>query len=467
MWGENAGNLDICFPMSNSNEPPKASQRIDILSRTIVALLIGILIGAVISLTGLSALEDHVMEMIIGFVGLIVIVAALAFFLVLNKEKILHKLFGVSDTDLSDVKDNAQQLFIHAWNRQFPEAMSHFDAVFTKVFAWYSWMSFRRWILTVFQMLFVGFGGILGTMLLYNQNKLLTQQNVLLQSQNYRLDQQTYLQEADRRSSLIFLMGNLLDAMDRELKNDVGRPGIRDLSPQIIGRVVALSKSLRPYRYLESDSLVSRELSPERGQLLVSIVNSQIDQSTLRRIFQFSDFSAADLKGAVLSGEYLSGINLSRADLAGATLDETDFSGADLSGADLSNAILARANLKDARFRQSKLVSAYLESANLTQANFYGANLQEANLASAQLIQTHFTGADLSGADLSGAVFPRARFEQTVMDSVVVNEYDWLSRLPGMGADTIRGIPYLQSQYQVDSVQTRMGYLYMLLKRKH
>lgn len=452
--------------MSDTNEDPKISQRLDILSRTIVALLIGILIGAVISLTGLSALEDHVMEMIIGFVVLVLLISAISFILVQNKEKVLHKLFGVSDTDLSDVKDHAHHLFLNAWNRQFPEAKGHFDALFTKVFAWYSWMSFRRWILMVFQMLFVGFGGVLGTMLLYNQNKLLTQQNLLLQNQNYRLDQQTYLQEADRRSSLIFLMGNLLDAMDRELKNDVGQPGVRDLSPQIIGRVVALSKSLRPYRYLESDSLVSRELSPERGQLLVSIVNSQIDKRTLRRIFQFSDFSAADLKGAVLSGEYLSGINLSRADLAGATLDETDLSEADLSGADLSDAIMARAVLKDARFRQSILRRAYLESSNLSQANFYGAQLQEAHLAGANLKQTHFTGADLSGANLSGVVFPRARFEQAKMDSVVVSEYDWLLQLDKMGADTIRGIRYLQHAYRVDSLRTSLGFEYLLLKKQ-
>jgi uncharacterized protein YjbI with pentapeptide repeats len=279
------------------------------------------------------------------------------------------------------------------------------------------------------------------------------------------LDQQTYLQEADRRSSLIFLMGNLLDAVDRELKNDVGQPGVRDLSPQIIGRVVALSKSLRPYRYLESDSLVSRELSPERGQLLVSIVNSQIDKGTLRKIFQFSDFSSADLKGAVLSGEYLNGINLSRADLAGATLDETDFSRANLSGADLSDAILARTVLTDARLRQTNLQRAYLESADLTHANFYGAKLQKANLSGARLAHTHFTGAELSGANLSGAQILKARFEQAELDSVSVLEYDWISRLGAMGSDTIRGLQYLQNHYRMDSVQTSWGYQYLLLKK--
>lgn len=449
----------------NEKDPPKASNTVDIWSRTIVALLIGVLIGAVVSLTGLSTLADHLLPLIIGFVVFVLFMAGVSFMLVQNKEKILHKLFGVSDTDLADVKDNALNLFQNSWKREFPMAKENFDALFSKIFAWYSWMSFRRWILLVFQMLFVGFGGLLGTMLLYNQNKLLTQQNLLLQNQNYRLDQQTYLQEADRRSSLIFLMGNLLDAMDRELKEDIGLPGVRDLSPQIIGRVVALSKSLRPYRYLETDSLISRELSPERGHLLISLVNSQIDNSSLRRIFQYSDFSSADLKDVVLSGEYLSGINLSHADLRGATLDETDLSRADLSGADLSDAVFARANLKEARFRQAIMTNAYLESADLTQANLYGASMRSANLSGAKLRQAHFTNADLSEANFFGATIIRTGFDQSNLDSVKVGEYDWIAQLSAMGQDSVRGLKYLMETYQVDSVRTEHRTQYLLHRR--
>ena len=454
--------------MAEHHEQPseKTSHSVDIWSRTIVALLIGILIGAVISLTGLSTLADHLMPLIVGFVVFVLFMAGVAFLLVQNKEKILHKLFGVSDTDLADVKDNAQYFFINAWNKEFPAAKENFNALFTKVLAWYSWMGFRRWVLTIFQMLFVGFGGLLGTMLLYNQNKLLVQQNQLLQSQNYRLDQQTYLQEADRRSSLIFLMGNLLDAMDQELKSDVGQPGVRDLSPQIIGRVVALSKSLRPYRYLQGDSLVAHEISPERGQLLISIVNSQIDNSSLLRIFQFADFSFADLQDAVLSGEFLSGINLNHSNLIGATLDETDLSRADLSGANLYDAVFARANLREARFRQSNLTNAYFESADLSQANFYGATMRGSNLAGAKLQRTHFTNADLSGSNLFGATLQRTGFDQAILDSTVVGEYEWIARLPATGQDSIRGLNYLTTHYKVDSVQTKLRVQYMLLRKE-
>jgi len=450
----------------NEQQPPKPGISVDIWSRTIVALLIGILVGSVVSLTGLSTLADHLLPLIIGFVVFVLFMAGISFILVQNKEKILHKLFGVSDTDLKDVKDNAQQLFHNAWKKEFPAARENFNAVFNKIFAWYTWMSFRRWILLIFQMLFVGFGGMLGTMLLYNQNKLLTQQNMLLQNQNYRLDQQTYLQEAERRSSLIFLMGNLLDAIDDDLKEDIGQPGVRDLSPQIIGRVVALSKSLRPYRYLESDSLVARELSPERGHLLISLVNSQIDNGSLRRIFQYSDFSFADLKDVVLSGEFLSGINLSHADLRGATLDETDLSRADLSGADLSDAILARANLQEARFRQTLLTNAYFESADLSQANFYGAKMRSANLSGSKLQRTHFTNADLSEANLMGATILRTGFDQTILDSTVVDSMDWLSNLPVVGQDSVRGLNYLIYNYKVDSIRSHSRIRFLLLRKE-
>ena len=248
-------------------------------------------------------------------------------------------------------------------------------------------MSFRRWVVTIFNTLFVSFAGLLGTVLLYNQNKLLTQQNAFIQQQTYRLDQQTYLQEAGRRSSLIFLMGNLLDAIDRELKADIGRPGVRDLSPQIIGQIVALSTSLRPYRHLENDSLVDREISPERGQLLLSLVNSEIDNSALRRIFLSADFSYAELSEAVLAGEYLGGINLREANLSKANLNGANLAGADLNRADLSSAILVGAILSKANLSDTDLREAIIEQTDFRGASLYGTDLRGVDLTTSDWTQ--------------------------------------------------------------------------------
>lgn len=51
------------------------------------------------------------MSLMIGFVVLVLFISAISFIPVQNKEKVLQRLFGVSDTDLTDVKDSAQHLF--------------------------------------------------------------------------------------------------------------------------------------------------------------------------------------------------------------------------------------------------------------------------------------------------------------------------------------------------------------------
>lgn len=177
------------------------------------------------------------------------------------------------------------------------------------------------------------------------QNELVKNQNALIDKQNTRLDQQTYLQEAERRSSLVFLFSNIMDAIDKELKEDVGEKGKRDLSPQLIGRIVALSTRLKPYRYLDGDTLITKPLSPERGQLLVSLVRSNLDSTTLVGVYENADFSHSDLGDMNLSKTYLGGINLSNSDLKSANLVKSNLSGAKLKGINLKYAKLMGSNL--------------------------------------------------------------------------------------------------------------------------
>ena len=453
--------------MKNKKTDDSPTERIDVLSRIIIALVVGMILGVVVSQLGLESLQGQVQNLIFVFIWLILITGVFSFWVVQNKVRLLKRIFGVADTDLSELNKTAQALLFNVVEKEYDLAERNLSILFRKLTAWYSWMNFRRWVIIVFQSLLVGFGGLLGAILLYNQNKLLSQQNELLNQQNTRLDQQTYLQEAERRSSLIFLMSNILDNMDVELKEDLGVPGVRDLSPQLIGRIIALSNSLRPYRYLSGDSLVGREISPERGFLLLSIVSSEIDNRSLRRIYKSADFSFADLKNAVLSGEFLGSINLTAANLDGALLDEADLSGANLSDAELNEAVLARANLREARLRNSKLNKAIIESANLSRANLSGADLRRATLISADLQSANFSNANLSGADISSALLRRAGFERTILDSTKVADFNWQAQIEGMGADSLRGTNYLISKYYVDSVQTKLGWYYMLLQKKN
>ncbi len=198
--------------------------------------------------------------------------------------------------------------------------------------------------------------------LLLRQDSLTQQQIAQVKIQNELLDKQTYLSEADRRSSLNFLLGNLLDQINAELKGI--NSSDRSLSDETIGRIAGLSQSFKPYRYLQVDTLISKPLSPERGQLLIALVNSNLSKETYEKIFESSDFSSAALQGAHLSGSLLSREDFNdvdvlmkylirgiphenevnwraraRAHLRGANLRDADLSNANLSGADLSGAI--------------------------------------------------------------------------------------------------------------------------------
>ena len=257
-----------------------------------------------------------------------------------------------------------------------------------------------------------------------------------LDVQNRRLDQQTYLQEAERRSALVFLFSNVMDAIDKELKDDYGKDSIRNLSPQLIGRIIALSNRLKPYQYLQGDTLIGRPLSPERGQLLVNLVESQLDALTYQSIFKKASFQAADLFGADLSeaylqgadlrgadlseaylrGAYLRGAVLTEADLRRAVLTEADLAEADLSEAvlaeaDLSEAVLIQANLSEADLRRAVLRKAVLSEAFLNGTYLSDAHLQGAYLQGAYLQGAHLQGAHLQGAHLQGAHLQRAHLQ--------------------------------------------------------
>ena len=169
------------------------------------------------------------------------------------------------------------------------------------------------------------------TNLLRGQNARIDTQAVLLRAQNQkidlqnnRLDQQTNLLEADRRSAVILESGNVLDAIAKELKNPLNF--LRKLSDPLVGRIISLSKNMKPYKYLESDTLISEAISPERGHLLLALQNAKLSKRTLSKINRGAFFQQAELGGADLRWAKLSFANLRWADLRWAKLFGADLS---------------------------------------------------------------------------------------------------------------------------------------------
>ncbi|HNL39374.1 MAG TPA: pentapeptide repeat-containing protein [Saprospiraceae bacterium] len=234
------------------------------------------------------------------------------------------------------------------------------------------------------------------------QTYYLKKQNEKFDIQNKRIEQQTYLQEAERRSSLVFLFDNVLDRMDDELRRN---PATRELTPQLIGRIVALSKALKPYRYLEGDTITSRMSSPERGQLLLSLLASKLSRNTYDQIFLLADFSYSTLQNVNLDKAYLANINLSYAQLESVSL----------SGADLRNANFDGSEWTDAHV---VFTPAQPFPANFNFANFHRAALRTSDLSGGSFAYTNFTGARLQGVVFREAFFHAAKFPLAAADSL-------------------------------------------------
>ncbi len=258
---------------------------------------------------------------------------------------------------------------------------------------------------------------IFQTYYLSQQNKLITGQSEMFKQQNNRLDQQTYLQEADRRGQTLLLM----DSMLKEINDDIRSNSQNSIDDGTAGRLISLSKMLKPYKYLENDSLIERVISPERGYLLVSLLETGINLNATSRsrsngkLINRLDFTYAELRDIALKGADLMEINLSNADLR-----QSNLTGTDLKKADLSNARLNNTNLSYTSFNEADLENALFVNAILDRADFSKADLTGSDLRNVSLVKTL----------VNGAIFKNARvhknFEQDAQTQLNKDQSDWL-----------------------------------------
>ncbi len=233
--------------------------------------------------------------------------------------------------------------------------------------------------------------------LLFQQNKLISKQNLKFDVQNERIDIQNNLIEAERRSSLVFLMSNILDKVGEEIANqELQHDSIGySLSQPLRGRIIALSRAFRHYRTLEGDTLSREFVSPERGQLFISLMESNLDSLTQNTIVSKGDFSNAiigeiNLSDAKLQVAKLQGADLQEAKLQGADLQFAKLQGADLQWVDLQGANLQAVDLQGANLQGAQLIEANLHGAQLKGANLQRVNLRRADLQKANLQKVDF-----------------------------------------------------------------------------
>lgn len=276
--------------------------------------------------------------------------------------------------------------------------------------------------------------------------------------ENYYLDSLHHLHsmlEINKHKNLGELMSVVLLEMDAAVKDK----NTDTLSDQIILRVAALSYSLLPEELLNKEILQAHELSPERGQLLLSLANMDLDSGSFEKIKSKTLFSGADLRSAPIEELNLCGVNLKKANLSDATLFQTNLASsnlekailvrAKLSGANLSSVDAVRSNFSWAELNDANLSLARLSGADFTAASIRGSNLNGAimdfgklngaflnasDLSDMELTGTDLRGANLTDVNLSRAVLKLADFEganmsNTILEGAIIDRSDWLEKL--------------------------------------
>lgn len=282
--------------------------------------------------------------------------------------------------------------------------------------------------------------------LLWQQNQLLNTQNDKLEDQtrlfskqNDKIDSQIQLEESNRRGALIVMMSNIMDKVDDELKISYKQGTSRMITDQLVGRIVALSYAFRPYRFWQDSMLTEQQYSPERGQLLLALVNSDLDSMTYRAIYEKSTFEGAYLNNANLKNANLRGVKLQRATLNGANLINANLRNADLEEANLTKVLMARANLVGV-----DLKGAIIKQADMTKANLTNAYASEVNLRGTTMEGAKLRGADLAQANLAGTNLRNADLSNTILIGVKVKNSKWLEKLEDWN---VKGISNITQMY--------------------
>jgi len=141
--------------------------------------------------------------------------------------------------------------------------------------------------------------------------------------------------------------------------------------------------------------------SPERGQLLASLVRNQISLRGLDLSYAYAPY--IDLQRA-----YLADVNLSGANLHHANARNAVFYGARLSTADLGYSDFTRAKFLEARFTQADMRNSDFNFTTLSNSDFRGARLTSTDFEQALIVATTLQAARLFGADFANATIQKS-----------------------------------------------------------
>lgn len=485
---------DLDAVLDDADTPPELGGLRQPGTRTgwgMLVFVLGVACGVPVAIFMPGFLTDH------GSVVLGIVLGALLFTLVILslifvfRQPLWRWVFQRSEIEVAQFAGPLADVARYAAGQKVEEATQAARDFAEIALARYAWITTRRWLVASITGLIAAMAALAGSALLFEQNKLLRAQSVLLVEQNERIDfqnalidTQIQLAEADRSAQIgpeVVEIGALIGGERQAFLDGGGNIedfDLTDLTSSTRGRIVAASLVARPYRYLspsnanprdpngligaalvsankslledaeprpDTERLVDRPVSPERGDLLTMLTANGILQ-TEQLTFLGADFAFAEFRRELAGGLSLKHARLAFADFSWTRMVGCAFGAAQLDHARIENAVvrgsdfssLAAAdvtepfsvgnldylptNMAGVSFRGSVIhqtgfarihaIAPVFDGAAVAMADFTGASIGGASFRESLIIDSVFDGASLLSVDLEGAIV----FEQTFLE---------------------------------------------------
>ncbi len=194
---------------------------------------------------------------------------------------------------------------------------------------------------------------------------------------------------------------NLVNAINTELGEDVHNDGMRNLSKELVGRIVTLSEEFEPYLFEKDGNIIPRKLSPERGKLFLTLFRSELETNVFNEIITKSNFTYSDL-----SGSDLNGLDLSKGvyGIEGSFNNEVE----------ILLTPSSKVNFDHSSFRGAKMNNAFLYG-SFVDSDFRDISSYNLTAVWSQFNRCNFQGNELRHCRFERSTFNHANFKKTTL----------------------------------------------------
>lgn len=232
-----------------------------------IGVFVTILIGLPLAIGAWGIAEQKAIDVaVFAFGGVTALLVTLLTLLVM-RSWVLKRLGIRKDASLGDLTELAANA-IGASARGDTEATASHSAQLAKsIVAWYSWTSFYRWVISVCVALFVAFGAIAGSVLLFEQNRRIAEQTNQIKNQNDLISLQADVAKAQSEVNNL----TIRDSLRQRLIS----PSIKWPAPNYVGR-------LRTGRLCTASPNDVQKMHPTPNPSAILSVERLLDQPEIR-----------------------------------------------------------------------------------------------------------------------------------------------------------------------------------------